>query len=337
MKEKKIKKKHLYKIPAVILSVLVLVSALAVSAFAADAENRDIISITIDENGVTPSANSMLAPECLFADIRFDEEIGKHVLSFGFGPENVVRFVYKDNAEAINAIQDSFSLETYLRVDEVPLVGKSEALIGAAHNNTGFRLDIANGEAWGVYFKFSIGTGERYVTLQAPVADVEVYNHIVVTYVGNQVVFYLNGKKVDSANSDLKFHPNTAYYKIYMGADVNGGGKDEAHSACSIAHFSMTPAVFTAEQVAERAANFDGSGVASDKGFVSSVTTAVVQSVGVFLKGMGSTVVDFFENVVLTTNAEGQRTLSTYAVWTLAFVGFGFGAGFLRKLVKKAE
>ena len=72
-------------------------------------------------------------------------------------------------------------------------------------------------------------------------------------------------------------------------------------------------------------------------GIVATIAKDVTSAVGVFLKGIGSTLVDFFDNVVITTNAEGQRVLSTFAGWTLAFVGIGFGAGLLRKLLKKAN
>lgn len=72
-------------------------------------------------------------------------------------------------------------------------------------------------------------------------------------------------------------------------------------------------------------------------GIVATIAKDVTSAVGVFLKGIGSTLTNFFDNVVVTTNAEGQRVLSTFAGWTLAFVGIGFGAGLLRKLLKKAN
>lgn len=75
----------------------------------------------------------------------------------------------------------------------------------------------------------------------------------------------------------------------------------------------------------------------STGGIVVTIAKDVTSAVGVFLKGIGSTLTNFFDNVVVTTNAEGQRVLSTFAGWTLAFVGIGFGAGLLRKLLKKVN
>ena len=67
------------------------------------------------------------------------------------------------------------------------------------------------------------------------------------------------------------------------------------------------------------------------KGIVSTIVSDVTTAVSTVLKGIGSTLVNFFDTAVVK---DGK--LTTYAAWTLTFVGIGFGAGFLRKLLKKA-
>lgn len=64
---------------------------------------------------------------------------------------------------------------------------------------------------------------------------------------------------------------------------------------------------------------------------VTTIAQDVVGAISAFLNGMGTTIVDFFDNVVVH---EGQ--LTTFAGWTLAFVGIGFAAGLVRKLMHKA-
>lgn len=72
-------------------------------------------------------------------------------------------------------------------------------------------------------------------------------------------------------------------------------------------------------------------------GIVSAIASDVVGSIGVFLGGIGESLVTFFDTVVTTTNAEGKRTLTTFAGWSIAFLGIGFGSMFIRKLMKKAS
>ena len=76
---------------------------------------------------------------------------------------------------------------------------------------------------------------------------------------------------------------------------------------------------------------------AENVSIITSITTDLVGSIGVFLGGIGESLVTFFDNVVTTTNAEGKRTLTTFAGWSIAFLGIGFGSMFIRKLMKKAS
>lgn len=64
---------------------------------------------------------------------------------------------------------------------------------------------------------------------------------------------------------------------------------------------------------------------------VTTITQDVVGAISAFLSGMGTSIVDFFDNIVVH---EGQ--LTTFAGWTLAFVGIGFASGLIRKLIRKA-
>lgn len=63
------------------------------------------------------------------------------------------------------------------------------------------------------------------------------------------------------------------------------------------------------------------------------VTTIVQDVVGAtseFLSGMGTTLVDFFDATVIK---DGK--LTTFAGWTLAFIGVGFGSRLISKLMHK--
>lgn len=227
---------------------------------------KDIVSFTIATDSLVDSSNSLLTPELIGTpDIRYDEAIGMNVLAFDGTQENLVRFNYKNNTEATEAIVDAFTFETYIRVDEIPAQNARKALIGANHNYTGFKLDIVHGKTMGPYFEFTFGRGNgTQTTLQAKGCDTTLYYHIVVTYSYSEATsqstatMYINGKQVATSTFDgaLALHSNSAYYKIYMGADVNASGADEAHSKCTIAHFSLLSRALTAEAVAARAANF---------------------------------------------------------------------------------
>ena len=101
---------------------------------------------------------SLLTPELIGTpDIRYDEAIVMNVLAFDGTQENLVRFNYKNNTEATEAIVDAFTFETYIRVDEIPAQNARKALIGANHNYTGFKLDIVHGKTMGPYFEFTFG------------------------------------------------------------------------------------------------------------------------------------------------------------------------------------
>lgn len=76
---------------------------------------------------------------------------------------------------------------------------------------------------------------------------------------------------------------------------------------------------------------------AENKSIITSITTDLVGSIGVFLGGIGESLLTFFDTVVTTTNAEGKRTLTMFAGWSIAFLGIGFGSMFIRKLMKKAS
>ena len=69
---------------------------------------------------------------------------------------------------------------------------------------------------------------------------------------------------------------------------------------------------------------------------VSQITQDVVSSIGIFLEGMGTNIVNLFNELVVTTGANGEQTISVFAAWSLAFVGIGFAAGLIRKLTRKA-
>ena len=142
----------------------------------------------------------------------------------------------------------------------------------------------------------------------------------------------MNGKPAADEASELVYHVNNCYYKVYLGADVNGGGTDEAHSKCSIAQFSMSPEVMTADEVREGAIALGCYTPDNNGGLVQTIIGDITNAISVFMQNMGRTLVDFFDNVVVN---EGK--LTTFATWTLVFVGVGFGSKFVGKLMRKAD
>ena len=55
---------------------------------------------------------------------------------------------------------------------------------------------------------------------------------------------------------------------------------------------------------------------------VANIVQTVTSAIGSFVTGIGTSVVDFFNTTVLTTDGE----LTTFATWALVFLGIGFGS-----------
>ena len=214
---------------------------------------KELIGVTIGTNGLSVTNSTLSYTGAPI--VKYDETVGRNVLSFSENStESVIYFNYAKNNDAIAAIKEAFTLETYVRVDALPSTNAGDSLIGASHNNTGFKLSIE--KSGKIYFTI-YGDDAANVQLNDSSCAVGTYNHIAVTYDGTKVTMYVNGKAIgSSAIAGLKLHTNAAYYKIYVGADVNANGVDEAHSNCTIAHLSMLCEALTAEAVAARAANF---------------------------------------------------------------------------------
>ncbi len=69
-----------------------------------------------------------------------------------------------------------------------------------------------------------------------------------------------------------------------------------------------------------------GKANSSSGGMVGSMVGHVTNGLGGTLRGVGSSIVTFFDNTVL--DAEGN--LTTFATWSLAFLGIAFGLGALK-------
>ena len=209
----------------------------------------EIVGFTVGANGITASTGSLLTP-------TGTPVVKENALSFNGTAENLVYFNYTGN---VSALQGAFTLETYIRVDELPDVGKTASLVGSMHNGNGFRLEIANTTQEGSYFAFSIYPTEGDMVMFTKSCVKGTYYHVVVTFDGTSLMMYVDGEAVaakPAAFSGLKLHSLSGYHKIYLGADVNKDGKDEAYSNCSIAHFAMFSGAMTATEVAARAATF---------------------------------------------------------------------------------
>ena len=61
------------------------------------------------------------------------------------------------------------------------------------------------------------------------------------------------------------------------------------------------------------------------------IVTTMIEAITGFFTGIGSAIVEFFDGVVLT--AEGG--LTTFATWTLVFMGVSFACTFIWALLRK--
>ena len=61
------------------------------------------------------------------------------------------------------------------------------------------------------------------------------------------------------------------------------------------------------------------------------IVTTIVEAIAAFFTGVGSAIVDFFEGIVLTS----EGGLTTFATWTLVFMGVSFACTFIWALLRK--
>lgn len=71
----------------------------------------------------------------------------------------------------------------------------------------------------------------------------------------------------------------------------------------------------------------------NDGDMVGDMVSTITTTIGGMLKGIGNTLVSFFDNVVL--NAEGK--LTTFSIWVLAFLGVSFGLGAIGFVIGKVR
>lgn len=62
---------------------------------------------------------------------------------------------------------------------------------------------------------------------------------------------------------------------------------------------------------------------------VQKMITAIIDAISGMLTGIGTSVVQFFDGTVLSTDGE----LTTFAVWALAFLGIGFAFGAVKYIM----
>lgn len=217
------------------------------------AAGKELINCTIGADGIM-GLNSMMSAKGT-PTVTFDATLNQNVLTFNENnTDGVIYFSYAGNGDAINALKEAFTLETYLRIDALPSTNAGDTLIGNLHNGTGFNLSIEKDGR--VFVTFNTTDGNK-VLLRTSACTVGTFNHITVTYDGTKVTLYVNGQAAESAAvSGLKLHEKSGFHKIFVGADINKDGVAEAHSNCTVAHVAMLKTALSAAEVAEKAANF---------------------------------------------------------------------------------
>mgnify|MGYP000009473235 CR=1 FL=1 len=63
------------------------------------------------------------------------------------------------------------------------------------------------------------------------------------------------------------------------------------------------------------------------------IVTTIVEAIAAFFTGVGSAIVDFFNGIVLTP----EGGLTTFATWTLVFMGVSFACTFIWALLRKVD
>lgn len=62
-----------------------------------------------------------------------------------------------------------------------------------------------------------------------------------------------------------------------------------------------------------------------------SIVTAVVDAIQAFLAGVGNSIVDLFDGIVVAENGG----LTNFAVWALVFLGIGLASGVIAAVLRK--
>lgn len=204
----------------------------------------DIINVKIDAKTNTVKSiipKGLLPTGVGSPNIYHDESIGMDVVSFDGTLDNVVKFSF---AQYADAIKESMSFETYIRLDEKP--SSPTTMIGAAQSG-GFCLNARTDGK----FQFQIRDGEAYDSILFPY-QVGRYYHIVVSFDGATCTIYADGVKVGATEiTEFQLPRYTSHYWLYLGADVYNGTTGQNPTKCTVAKFAMYSEALTAEKVTE--------------------------------------------------------------------------------------
>lgn len=70
---------------------------------------------------------------------------------------------------------------------------------------------------------------------------------------------------------------------------------------------------------------------------VGSIVKAITDAFSGLLSGLGSGIVEFFDDVIVTTGSDGTVGLSNFATWALVFVGVSLALFVVRKITAKVS
>ena len=208
----------------------------------------DIIDFTINAEKKkleVTNPNSILPQIVGTPSFSYDSTIGMDVLTFDGTVDNLVKFSFADRAADI---QDSFTFETYICLDEVPT--GSAIAIGASENSGGFYLQPE--KTGKLYFGMYDSTGTK--VLQSKTYEAGKYYHVVATFDGSIYTLYIDGVKIGekTVSGGLKLSDKANHLAVCLGADVWSQGVG-AHlpAKCTIAKFVLYSDVLDADRVAE--------------------------------------------------------------------------------------
>ena len=182
-----------------------------------------------------------------------DSDINKDVVVLDGSGNGLVRF--GSYSDIVNDLEDSMTVEAYLKIDQLPESGQSVIVIGAMQSG-GFGLR-AYGEENGSNSKkmlFYFYTGSEYVNISFDYEE-DTYYHIAAVYSGSYYKLYVNGERVENkAMTSLKMPPyekNADLRYVWLGVDTARNGANEAkeYAKCSIAEFKIYNYALTAADI----------------------------------------------------------------------------------------
>ena len=208
----------------------------------------DIIDLEIDSTSKSATSDVLHSLDAKVAGtltFDYDESIKSDVLAFDGKGSGVIKF--GNYAFVGDTLVDSFTLETYIRVDE-----KKDGVIFGGTQAGGFSLKVSGKK---LVFTLDTDPGMSYTAVNKDISFNYVlgqYYHIVVVFDGSKTVLYANGEEMGRITMSGFGIPVDVFSRsLWIGVDVGYGGHQEYqnYAAFTMADFKLYSYSFTAAQL----------------------------------------------------------------------------------------